>query len=314
MSGNRVLIHTFFVLLLPLVVAQFGLSVLAAAGLVVLALLWRWLIVLIGIVWPPKAPEIVLETIPASHFVEKVRWCMDRLGLEYTEQPWAGTLGAYYKGRTVPQLRFRTGLVYSVIGNSPEILRYLWGAYSGTHGEAAKFLQPTEDRLALERRVDRYGSNLQVWSYYHLLHDRELSLHAWGMHNALIPWWQRQAMWLLFPLQAFLIRRTFSINDRNYERACHYIEEILSDVDTMLADGRNSILGDESINYADIAFAAMSGLWLQPDGYGAGKADAVRLIRRRMPIGMRNDVERWMEDYPKVTAYVTKLYAGDRVA
>lgn len=314
MSGNRVLIHTFFVLLLPLVVAQFGLSVLAAAGLVVLALLWRWLIVLIGIVWPPKAPEIVLETIPASHFVEKVRWCMDRLGLEYTEQPWAGTLGAYYKGRTVPQLKFRTGLVYSVIGNSPEILRYLWGAYSGTHGEAAKFLQPTEDRLALERRVDRYGSNLQVWIYYHLLHDRELSLHAWGMHNALIPWWQRQAMWLLFPLQAFLIRRTFSINDRHYERVCHYIEEILSDVDTMLADGRNSILGDESINYADIAFAAMSGLWLQPAGYGAGKADAVRLIRSRMPIGMRNDVERWMEDYPKVTAYVTKLYAGDRVA
>ena len=89
---------------------------------------------------------------------------------------------------------------------------------------------------------------------------------------------------------------------------------IRDSVDTMLADGRNSILGDESINYADIAFAAMSGLWLQPVGYGAGKADAVRLIRSRMPIGMRNDVERWMEDYPNVTAYVTKLYAGDRVA
>ena len=313
MSGHRALIHTFFVLLLPLVVAQFGLSVPAAAGLILLALLWRWLIVLAGIVNPPKAPEIVLETISASHFVEKVRWCMDRLGLEYTERPWAGTLGAYFKGRTVPRLSFRTGLVRSEIGNSPEILRYLWGAYSTTHSEAARFLEPTADRLALERRIDRYGSNLQVWIYYHLLHDRELSLHAWGMHNALIPWWQRQVMWLLFPLQAFLVRRSFSINVRHYEKACHHIEEFLSDVETRLADGRNSILGDESINYADIAFAAMSGLWLQPVGYGGGKADAVRLIRSRLPTAMRNDIERWIEDHPKTTVFVTKLYADDRV-
>ena len=314
MSGNRALIHTFFVLLLPLVVAQFGLSVAAAAGLVLLALLWRWLIVLTGIVRPPKSPEIVLETISASHFVEKVRWCMDRLGIEYTEQPWAGTLGAFFRGRTVPRLSFRTGLVRSVIGNSPEILRYLWGAYSTSHGESAMFLEPTADRLEFERRIDRYGSNLQVWIYYHLLHDRELSLHAWGVHDALIPWWQRQAMWLLFPLQAFLIRRAFSINDRHYEQACHHIEEILSDIDTMLADGRNSILGDESINYTDIAFAAMTGLWSQPAGYGAGKADAVRLIRSGIPIAMRNDVERWTEDYPKATAFVARLYADERDA
>ncbi len=314
MIGSRALIHSFFVLLLPLIVAQFGLSVPAAAGLILLALLWRWLIVLAGIVKPPKTPEIVLETISASHFVEKVRWCMDRLGLEYTEQPWAGTLGVFFKGRTVPQLIFRTGLVRSVIGNSPEILRYLWGAYSTTHGEAAAFLEPRADRLALEQRIDRYGSNLQVWVYYHLLHDRELSLHAWGMHSTLIPWWQRQAMWLLFPVQAFLIRRTFSINDRHYEKACHHIEELLADVDTTLADERNSILGDESINFSDIAFAAISGLWLQPVGYGGGKADAVRLIRSRVPIAMRNDVERWTEDYPKATAFVTKLYAEHRLA
>lgn len=314
MSGRRALIHTFFVLLLPLVVAQFGLSVPAAAGLILLTLLWRWLIVLAGIVKPPNAPEIVLETISASHFVEKVRWCMDRLGLEYTEQPWAGTLGAYFKGRTVPRLSFRTGLVRSVIGNSPEILRYLWGAYSTTHGEAAIFLEPTADRLALERRIDRYGSNLQVWIYYHLLDDRELSLHVWGMHNALIPWWQRQVIWLLFPLQAFLVRRSFSINVRHYEKACHHIEELLSEVETRLADGRNSILGDESINYADIAFAAMSGLWLQPVGYGGGRAEAVRLIRSRMPTAMGNDIERWIEDYPKATVFVTRLYANDRVS
>jgi hypothetical protein len=69
-------------LLLPLIVAAFGLSLSAALLLVVGALVWRWAIVLLDLVRPAAGPELVLETISASHFVEKVRWCMDRLGLD----------------------------------------------------------------------------------------------------------------------------------------------------------------------------------------------------------------------------------------
>ena len=72
----------------------FGVSVAGAIGLVLLMLLWRWAISLSAIAFPARVPELELETISASHFVEKVRWCMDRLGVEYREKPVGGTLGA----------------------------------------------------------------------------------------------------------------------------------------------------------------------------------------------------------------------------
>jgi len=312
MTRSRRLIHSVFLLLLPIIVAGFGLTVGAAAGLVLLGLLWRWAVVLSGVIAPEKGPAVILETISASHFVEKVRWSMDRLGIDYTERQSAGTIGAFFTGRSVPQLKVRTGIVESVVGNSPEILRYLWGAYSPTLPEAAEFLEPTVERLNLEKRIDRYGRDLQVWIYYHLLQDRKLTLQAWGANSKLVPWWQRQVVVAIFPVLAFLIRRSFSITDDHYARAARNIEALLSDIDTRLADGRGSILGGDTSNYTDIAFAAISGLWLQPEGYGGGRADAARIDRDRVPGPMREEVQRWIEDHAQSVAFIERLYATER--
>ena len=312
MVRNRLLIHSIFLLLLPLVVAGFGLGLLTTIMLVLLLLCWRWLIVLSGIIAPEKTPDIVLETISASHFVEKVRWCMDRLEIDYTERQSGGTLGAFFTGRSVPQLRVRTGIVQTVIGNSPDILRYLWATNYASRDDKADFLEPTSARLELEQKLDRYGRNLQVWIYYHLLHDRELTLHAWGADSPLVPAWQRLLLRVLFPLLAALIRKSFSISDEHYAKAVVHIDELLGSIEMQLADGRRSILDGDTINYTDIAFAAFSGLWLQAEGYGGGKADASRIEVEQMPANMRADVERWSEDYPKAQALVTRLYAEER--
>jgi len=311
MIRKRLLIYPTLLSILPIFVAWRGLGVATTIALVAMLLGIRWLIVLSGIVAPERTPPIILDTISASHFVEKIRWCMDRLGLDYAERVSGGTLGAFFLGRTVPQLRIRTGLVQSVIGNSPEILRYLWGTY-GAADERASFLEPLPERLELEKRLDRYGVNLQVWVYHHILGDRHLTLHAWGVDNPLVPWWQRQLLRLLFPLLALLIRRAFSTTHENYARAVQHIENLLTDIDTRLADGRRSILGGDAINYTDIAFAAMSGLWLQPEGYGGGMADTVRIARDTTPPAMRADIERWIEDHPKSTALIERMYKHAR--
>ena len=156
MIDKRRLLHTVFLLLSPLIVAWFGWSFTAALALVMFLLLWRWLISLSTFTAPDKAPTLVLETIPASHFVEKVRWNMDVAGLDYLEKPAAGTLGAFFAGRTVPRLRVRTGLVRSQIGNSAEILRYLYGRYVAADPARAAFLEPTKERLEFEKRLDAY--------------------------------------------------------------------------------------------------------------------------------------------------------------
>ena len=98
MFRKRLLIHSIFLFLLPVVVAAYGFGVVTAALLVAGMLLWRWLIVMSSLWAPEKTADVVLETISASHFVEKVRWCLDRLGVSYTERQNAGTLGAFFMG------------------------------------------------------------------------------------------------------------------------------------------------------------------------------------------------------------------------
>jgi hypothetical protein len=312
MTGKRLLIHSIFLFLLPLIVAWFGVSVVGALVLVIVALAWRWVITLSGLLAPEKTPEIELETIAASHFVEKVRWCMDRLGIEYTERQWVGVLGVFSMGRSVPELKIRTGMVRSSIGNSPEILRYLYGAYTATLGDKAAFLKPTQERLVLESRLDRYGADLQVWVYYHILDDRDLTKHAWGCNSPAIPAWQRYIVIAAYPVFRILIRKAFRITDTHYAKSVEHIESILAEIDSLLADGRESILGDKSINFVDITFASLSALWLQPPEFGREKANMVRVDRQDAPGAMRADIERWIEKYPRATAFIYRLYEQER--
>lgn len=312
MPDTRKLVHALALVAAPVLVAWLDWSVPAAIALVLLLLLWRWLISLATFVVPPKTPPLVLESIPVSHFVEKVRWNMDVAGIEYVECPAGGTLGAFFLGRTVPRLLVRTGAVRSSIGNSPEILRYLWGTYRPTLGDAVSHLEPTPERIEFEAELDRYGRNIQVWVYHHLLEDRDLCLHAWGANDPSVPAWQRWLLRLLYPLLAVLIRRSFRISTEHYEKACQHIEDLLDRIDTKLADGRASILGGEQLNYTDYAYAALTGAWLQPAGYGGGRADAVRIERSRAPNPMRADIERWTEDYPKAVGWVQRAYAEHR--
>ncbi len=314
MIDRRLLIHTVFLTLAPIIVAWFGLSTPAAVLLVLLLLLWRWVVVLSGWVMPPKTPDLVLCTIAVSHFTEKVRWSMDRLGLDYVERPAGGTLGAFFLGRTVPQLKARTGAVQSTIGNSAEILRYLWGRYEYELGERAAFLRPTPERVDLESRIDKCGTDLQIWIYYHILDRRDLALRAWGADDPVTPLWQRYLLRILYPVQAKLIRRSFRINDTSYARATDRIERLLGDIESMLADERRSLLGGDELNYTDIAFAAINAIWAMPAAYGAGRADGVRLERDELPASMQDDMARWMDTCPRTTAFIERLYDEERLA
>jgi hypothetical protein len=224
-----------------------------------------------------------------------------------------GVLGVVFTGRSVPRLRFSTGIVESSIGNSPEILRYLWGAYGTQAGNRANFLEPREERLQLERRLDRYGVNQQVWFYWHMLESRDLTLHAWGVDCDRAPRWQRLVVRPLYPLLMAFLRRAFKIDASHYARVVQRIEELLGDIDTRLADGRSSILGGAEPDYTDITFAALSGLWLQPAGYGGGCADGCLLDREQLPEPMQRDVRRWREDYPRAVAFVERLYRDERL-
>lgn len=296
----------------PLIVVLADLSLPATCCLVVALLLWRWLLTLASMSRPPAGPELILDTISASHYVEKVRWCMDRLGVAYQERPSGGTLGAFFLGRTVPRLRFKSGMVESSIGNSAEILRYLWGRYQVPMDRAAEFLRADPQRLELEQQIDRVGRDLQVWVYYHLLPYRSLTLQAWGANNPAVAIWQRWTLRLLFPLLRGLIRRAFSINTARYQKAVKHVNELLAHTEGLLADQRLSLLGGTQLNYTDFSFAAINGLWLAPKNYGGGQANAVRLPAGHVPAAMLSDIGNWSARYPLSSAFIAQLYQSER--
>ena len=311
----RYVVHAAFVIALPVIVAAFGLSVLSAAALVGLALLWRWGLAMTALVAKPgDTPAYEIDTIPMSHFAEKARWCLDRLGVEYTERPSAGIIGVLFTGRTVPRLRFRTGRTRSSLGNSAEILRYLWGAHAATLGEKAAFLEPTEERLDWERRLDRYGVDLQVWVYYHILDERDVTLRLWGGDDPAVPGWQRLLARAIYPLLALFLRRAFAIDARHYAKAVEHVERILRDVENQLEDGRTTLGGEGAPTFVDLTYAALSGLWLQPAGYGGGRAEDCLIRRDALPPPMQADIEAWIENYPKATQLIETLYANERIA
>jgi len=298
----------------PAVVASFGLSVAAAIGLTAIILAWRWQMTLsILTAAAPAGPDLRLESIALSHFVEKVRWCLDRLGVDYEEVQDVGVLGVFTLGRTVPRLCIRTGRVVSVIGDSPDILRYLWGRYSAQCGDRAAFLRPSAEALALESRLDRYGVDLQRWVYHLILPHRDVTLQAWGVGDPRLPAWQKQVVSAAYPLLRLLMRRAFRLSDAAHTKVVGNIERLLGELDHLLADGRRTLSGETGTGFVDITFAALSGLWLQPPGYAAGKAEFEQMPADSLPAAMAEDILRWRQAYPRVTEFVERLYRDERL-
>ena len=297
---------------LPLFVAAFDISLLPSILLVAGLLTWLWFNSLSGLLRRDEGPGLVLDTISMSHFAEKARWCLDRLGVDYHEHKSNGLLGVIFTGRTVPRLRFRSGVVESSIGHSPEILRYLWGQYGVPSGETAAFLEPTTEALELEKKIDRYGADLQVWVYYHVLPHRSLSLRLWGAEDPDVPWWQRKLAQPLFPMLAAFLRRTFRIDDAHYAKAVEHVDKMLADVEERLQGGRKYLLSDEKPGFIDVTFAAISGLWQQPPNYGGGQAEDCRVPFDTLPEAMRTDIDRWRQNYPLASDFIEKLYAEER--
>lgn len=309
MRVNRHFVHFLILLALPFVVMWCNLGFWSTTFLLVLWLLSRWFLV-IQRFRTKGGPDLLLDTIPASHFVEKVRWCLDRAGLHYVEQPNVGTMGAFFTGRSVPRLWARTGLVHSSIGNSAEILRYLWGCYGHELGSRADFLKPTHDRVALETRLDRYGQDLQVWIYYHILSDRKLTLHLWGANDDRIPGIQRALLVILFPLLRVLIRSAFRINEKSIVKCNQRIDALLYELNEKLAS--SPYLIGEQRSFVDYTFASLSALWIQPTEFGNEKADRVRADPVDFPQSMTTSIAQWSKLYPHAVSFVTALYHNER--
>lgn len=271
-------LQLMLLLALPVVVAAAGWGVPAALG----AALVAWLLGLAARLWltlraaRQPQPRLRLHTITFSHYVEKTRWCLDRLGVPYDEVANVGILGVLLTGRTVPWLEVPPGLTR--IGESSRILRYLWGEYAGVLPAGRTwFLEPTPAALELEARLDRrLGSDVRVWLYEQLLRHPGLSCRSWGIDEPGIPRWQRLLLRVLRPVLAVAVRRMLGVTPARAVRALARTQEIFDEVDALLADGRRYLTGS-TLTFADITFASLGALAVLPPEYPGYRLGGPRL-------------------------------------
>jgi glutathione S-transferase len=291
------------------VVAAFGFGVVGAAAATLLVLVSGIVARSRRFVTPIDASAIELHTITYSHYVEKVRWCLDRTGVAYTEVPSIGILGILLTGRTVPLLLLPASR--TSISDSPEILRFLWGRYSAERPECVRFLAPTAEAVALEKHFDyALGVNVRLWSYWQLLEHRDLTLLMWGIEEQRIPQWQRTLLPVFHPVLAALLRRMIGVTDANAAAGIAATRQVFDEVGRTLADGRRYLLAGEEPTFVDITFASLAALILFPEGYGGDAVSLRQLPVDLLPAAWRDEVET-LRATP-AGQFALRLYAQER--
>lgn len=169
----------------------------------------------------PNAPDFVLESFPVSPFVEKLRWTLDKLHVNYAEQVDYGVV-MWLRGASVPTLHFSRDRHWasSSIANSRDAIEYLAGRYAA-RPEAKFLLLPPHadpaDAERLETDTDDLNAQIRRLFYHHVLvadggKHRAVAMRLWGVDDLRVPRWQRLIAPILLPLQRVLLIRALRLN------------------------------------------------------------------------------------------------------
>lgn len=208
----------------------------------------------------------VLITIPISHFCEKARWALDRIGLAYVERPhlqalhWLAVRRAG-GGRTVPVLVCSDG----VLADSDDIL-----GYADAHAAPERKLYPSDPAQAAEVRAleadfnSCLGPEARRWVYDGLRGRRDLAL----AYNATgLPAWERRTLQLGFGAMSRIIDRVLDVNPATAGESEVRVRQTFDAVGERLADGRPYLCGDR-FTAADLTFSALASPMVMPPEYG----------------------------------------------
>ena len=243
----------------------------------------------------------VLITMPHSHYAEKARWALDRLSISYREEPHVPLLHRLATtrqgGGSVPVL-VQGGRRFL---NSTEILRH---ADSSCGGDRLYPRDPDVRRAveALEEQFDQeLGPHTRRWAYFQLLPHRALlyTLMARG-----VPRLEAGLLKATLPIVALAIRKGLRITPDGAQRSILKLRGIFSEVDKLLADGRQYLV-DDRFTAADLTFAALASPVLLPER-GIAAYPAVD----DLPGAMREAVERLRDT--KAGRFALRMYAQER--
>lgn len=207
-----------------------------------------------------------LITIPVSHYCEKARWALDRIGAAYREEPHAPIF--HYRRsrgaggeRTVPVLVTDLG----VFPDSTEILKFLGSRHADAWQPYPEDSTLREEVEELEEFFDtKLGPHTRRAAYFHVLPEKKLFLET-ALRG--VSAWERTLFPIMRPAVCWLMRRGMNITAESAERSLGKVREVFAAVSVRLADGRQFLVG-EAFSAADLTFAALAAPVILPRGYG----------------------------------------------
>jgi len=248
-------------------------------------------------------PTLRLLTIPLSHYCEKARWALERIGLDYHEER---HIQGFHYPRTYWVSRNPGVPVLidgkQVIVDSTGILKHL-----DRYAPPEMRLYPVDAtaRRQVEALEDLFDETLGVesrrWFYFHYLPEGSAALRIAGQGAPEI---ERAMAPLAFPLMrryaAWLLQVSASTVASGLERS----RQVVLQTDALLADGRPYLAGDR-FTAADLALACMMAPFVVPAEYG------IRLPPPSdLPAAMRPTVEAFRSS--ATGRYVLKLFQTQR--
>jgi glutathione S-transferase len=238
---------------------------------------------------PVERPDCLI-TIPVSHYCEKIRWALTRSQIPFVEErhmppfhrfatrrvgkqtesiteaehhlsPINRFVYRFVGGQSVPVLITETGILTS----SEEILKYI-DAIASEHSK----LYPTnpEHRQQVIDLVALFDSVLapvvRQWFYSYTFNQAQLIQPLWCQG---VPWFERVFFPVVFRWMRSNVFQMYTINAESTIAAHERICEIFETVESLLADGRTYLVGNQ-FSAADLTFATLAAAVVMPIGYG----------------------------------------------
>ncbi|MDY6897263.1 MAG: glutathione S-transferase family protein [Cyanobacteriota bacterium] len=215
-----------------------------------------------------------LITISVSHYCEKVRWALDYLKLPYVEEP---HMPPFHRlkttklgGKTVPVLVTENDNFI----DSTDILKYLDTIVADEKKLYSTNPEQRQKIKELEKLFDeQLAPEVRQWGYFHAMDNSKLIQNKWCQG---VPFWEKRLFPLVFPLMRSITKKKYRINADSAAQAYKQINSIFVKVNSLLADGRNYLVGDK-MSAADITFASLAAPILQPSQHPSSTSNSQQL-------------------------------------
>lgn len=215
-----------------------------------------------------------LITIPVSHYCEKVRWALDYLKLPYVEEPHMPPLHRLATskagGKSAPVLVTEDGN----FTDSTDILKYLDSIVSSDEKLYPTNSEQRQKVEELEQLFDEtLGTAVRTWAYFYIVDNSKIIQPKWCQG---VPFYEKLLFPVVYPVMRSLVKKAYDVNAESAVKAYDQINNLFEKVDSLLADGRNYLVGDK-MSAADIAFASLAAPILQPPQHPIKSSDSEQL-------------------------------------